>query len=64
MILRIEDLQIGELSIGYIRLGKSKTDQELTGRQIQISHEAQIAFACWIKFGKLIFEGYLPKSRA
>jgi site-specific recombinase XerD len=65
--LRISDIYIGEADGQMqmkIRLRKSKTDQELTGRQIQISHEAQIAFACWIKFGKLIFEGYLPKSRA
>jgi len=62
VMLRIEDLQLGESGIGYIRLRKSKTDQESMGRLIQLSLEAQHAITCWIKSGNLNFEGYLFKA--
>jgi site-specific recombinase XerD len=60
--LRIEDLEIRESGMAYIRLRKSKTDQESMGQLIQISPETQKAILAWIKSANLTLEGHLFRA--
>lgn len=60
--LRIEDFQFSESRMAYIRLRKSKTDQESIGRLIQISHETEKAISHWIRSANLTLEGYLFRA--
>jgi len=60
--IRVEDLQFSQSGTAYIRLRKSKTDQESIGKLIQISPEAKKAINAWIQAGNLMNEGYLFKA--